>query len=455
MSSESVLSLRDVSKCYRIFNRPPDRLKQFLFPKRRYFTEFWALRDISFQIEKGSCTGIIGRNGAGKSSLLQLIAGTLSPTAGEIQRAGSIAALLELGSGFNPEFTGRENVFLNGSILGFSQEQMRERYEEIIQFADIGPFIDQPVKTYSSGMMIRLAFAVAINVDPEILIVDEALSVGDAKFQARCFRRFEEFKEQKKTILFVTHATEQVLRHCDRAILLEGGQIEADGEPTAVTNRYLELLFGNSSVKPARRRWNAPSTADAASVSRPEREEIGHFLAHHSETDYVPLRPGYNKSEFRWGDKEAEIIDYLLESPSSIDGQHFDADEELTLYCKVRFHRAVERPIYGLTIKTPDGVTVYGSNSRDWGAGRSYVPQEGGDVAVVRFSLVPRLVSGHYLLSLGVAEESVEQVVPLDRRYDLIEIFVNNRGKAFGIADLGLECDVLSRTEQAREAVAS
>lgn len=223
MSSEIAIRVESLSKCYQIYDQPRDRLKQFVLPRlkrlaglppKQYYHEFWALKDVSFEVKKGETVGIIGRNGSGKSTLLQMICGTLSPTSGSVTTHGRIAALLELGSGFNPEFTGRENVYMNASVLGLTKDEIDARFDEIAAFADIGEFIEQPVKIYSSGMMVRLAFAVQAQVEPNIMIVDEALAVGDAKFQAKCFERLKKLKESGTSILLVTHSTEQIVTHC-------------------------------------------------------------------------------------------------------------------------------------------------------------------------------------------------------------------------------------------------
>ena len=229
-SNEVALKLENVSKCFQIYDKPHHRLLQGVFRgRKRYYKEYWALRNVSFTINRGETVGIIGRNGAGKSTLLQIICGILTPTSGSLENNGRIAALLELGAGFNPEFTGRENVFLDGAVLGLSQQEIKNRFDEIASFADIGDFLEQPVKTYSSGMYVRLAFAVATCVDPDILVVDEALAVGDVKFQSKCFRRFEELIGGGTTILFVTHSTEQIVRHCSWSILLEQAVIKEMG----------------------------------------------------------------------------------------------------------------------------------------------------------------------------------------------------------------------------------
>ncbi len=254
MSSDNVvINVANLGKCYNIYDKPLDRLKQSIIPRlygmiRKpspppYYREFWALRDISFSIKKGETVGVIGRNGSGKSTLLQLICGTLTPTSGQVETRGRITALLELGSGFNPEFTGRENVFLNGAIIGLSQKEIEARFDDIAAFADIGDFIEQPVKFYSSGMTVRLAFAVQAMVDPDILIVDEALAVGDERFQRKCFRRLDELREKGASILFVSHAGQQIVELCDRALLLEHGKRLLLADPLTTVRAYHKMLF--------------------------------------------------------------------------------------------------------------------------------------------------------------------------------------------------------------------
>jgi lipopolysaccharide transport system ATP-binding protein len=446
MSSENslALSVSGLSKCYRLYSAPQDRLKQFLFGRwRPYYNEFWALRDLSFQIERGSSVGIIGRNGAGKSTLLQLLVGTLSPTAGEIHRTGRVAALLELGTGFNPDFSGHENIFLNGRILGLSQKEIEAKYEEIVAFADIGDFIWQPVKTYSSGMFVRLAFAVAITVDPDILIVDEALSVGDVKFQAKCFRKFEEFRRKKKTILFVTHATEQILRHCDSALLIEGGRIMKQGAPKEVVYEYLNLLFGNNPQEISNQGEREDLRELVQNLERVSREEI---------LDRVHERPGYNRAEYRWGNREAEIVDITVSNDTHTGINHFDAHERVHVDVTVRFDRDVEQPIYGFAIKTAEGTTIYSTNSRDAGPRPAFIPRKAGDVVVIRFSGRLALFAGNFLLSCGVVDQVSDELVVLDRRYDVIEIQVKSTARSTGLADLQMSVLQLSAESVVPEA---
>lgn len=251
-NQDFAIQVKNLSKCFHIYDQPRHRLLQlfssaigraFNVKSKKYYREYWALKNISLSIPRGQTVGIIGRNGSGKSTLLQIICGTLAPSEGAVETSGRVAALLELGSGFNPEFSGRENVYLNGSILGLSKEEIDRRFDAIVNFADIGEYIDQPVKTYSSGMSVRLAFAVAINVDPEILIVDEALSVGDELFQRKCFSRIEEIRKKGATILFVSHSGGTIIELCDRAILIDAGDMLADGSPKEVVGKYQKLLY--------------------------------------------------------------------------------------------------------------------------------------------------------------------------------------------------------------------
>lgn len=451
MSSKDIaIRVSSLSKCYTIYDRPQDRLKQALIPRikhflggqpKNYFHEFWALRDVSFEVEKGETLGIIGRNGSGKSTLLQIICGTLTPTGGTVETNGRVAALLELGSGFNPEFTGRENVYMNGAVLGLSKEEMDARFDEIVTFADIGEFIDQPVKMYSSGMYVRLAFAVSACIDPDILIVDEALAVGDAKFQAKCFRRFDELIQRGTTILFVTHSTEQVVRHCDRSIILDHGQISKIGQAREVVNLYMDMLFGVDDEKKLPldiRMENNKLLNGTQSISDDtlgaDRGAKGQFEA----------RAGYNPYEYRWGNGEAEIVDFCVTSGGRLHTNRIETGQPVVVTIWVKFHCRVEFPIYGLIVKTPDGVTVYGSNSRDFAHGPLYLPAGRGDEYKVRFTLRDQhLGSGEYLLSFGVAKDRDGEIIPLDRRYDAVCVRVDNRlSKAIGLADFSMEVEI-------------
>lgn len=278
MSFDNAITIRGLSKCYQVYDQPRHRLMQMLFRGRRqYYREFWALRDVSFDVKRGETVAIIGRNGSGKSTLLQLLCGTLAPTTGAVEVAGRIAALLELGAGFNPEFTGRENVFLNAAILGLSRAQIEERFAQIEAFAEIGNFIDQPVKTYSSGMYVRLAFSVAIHTDPQVLVVDEALSVGDARFQAKCMNRIKQMKEAGVSILFVSHDINAVRSLCDRAIWLDRGTVRLRGQVFPVTAEYTEFLFEDAVPRPGTAGTPADAGGDEPVRSR---KPINHWGTH-------------------------------------------------------------------------------------------------------------------------------------------------------------------------------
>jgi len=441
MSSEVAVEASDLSKCYHIYERPQHRLLQMVWRGRKtFYREFWALKNVSLKIRRGSSVGILGRNGAGKSSLLQLIAGVLQPTSGQVTVHGRVAALLELGTGFNPEFSGRENVLLAGTILGLTREEIDQRLPAIEEFADIGDFIHRPVKTYSSGMYVRLAFAVAISVDPDILIIDEALAVGDVRFQSKCFRKFEEFRQSGKTIIFVTHSVELIVRHCDYAFLLDAGKLVAEGEAVTVANTYLDLVFGSGTNQ--RDREIVPISNTEQRVARTD-----------SATplkDLVLDHPGYNRSEYRWGNRFAEIYDLRIHAGASpLRTNHVQSEESLEVAVRVKFNQTIDRPIYGLTIKTPDGVTVYGNNTRDVLPTAPFVPQTKGSLTEVHFSIKPHLLSGSYLLSIGVAGQIGDEVVPLDRRYDVCELIVKNSSRAQGFADLQLRCNQTSPKEAA------
>ncbi|QLU50705.1 ABC transporter ATP-binding protein [Citrobacter sp. RHBSTW-00696] len=355
MSFDYAIKVENIGKCYQIYDKPIDRLKQMLSRKdHKYYREFWALRNISFEVKKGETVGIVGKNGSGKSTLLQIICGTLNPTSGEVTTKGRIAALLELGSGFNPEFSGRDNVYMNAALLGLSKAEIDEKFESIIDFADIGPFIDQPVKTYSSGMMVRLAFAVQAQIEPDILIVDEALAVGDAKFQARCFERLKQLKQSGTSILLVTHSTEQIVTHCSKAVLIDSGVVMDIGEPRQVTNYYLDLLFGRSVKSKAKQNQPLETVQNVCSddvVTLNQSEDV--FLG----------RPNSNSLSYRWGDRKAIILDYILSCEGINYPPALRSGSNIELSMSVRFIEEIFRPIIGFTVKNKEGVTVYGTNS--------------------------------------------------------------------------------------------
>jgi len=321
--------VQNVSKLYRLYQHPSDRIRELIpLQKRKLHHDFWALRDISFSVEKGETLGIVGPNGCGKSTLLQIVCGILPPTSGRVATRGRIAALLELGAGFNPEFTGRENVFLNGEIMGLSRDEIARALPSIAAFADIGEFLERPVKEYSSGMYVRLAFATAIHVEPEILVVDEALAVGDAVFANRCVRKFQELRERKITVLFVSHDLGLVKQLSDRAILLVGGHMHAQGEPNHVINQYIGLVLERQ-------------RADAQPAQR------------------TPIQAG-----FRHGDRTSEIVDVRLLDANGEPVKAIASGEPVRVRVRSVFRQAKSDPMVGILIRNRIGMEVYGTNSR-------------------------------------------------------------------------------------------
>jgi lipopolysaccharide transport system ATP-binding protein len=445
--NDSAIEIRSLSKCYNIYDRPRDRLLQMMYRKRRQlYRQFWALRDVSFDVPRGETIGIVGRNGSGKSTLLQMIAGTLTPTTGSVEAHGRIAALLELGSGFNPEFTGRENVFLNGSLLGLSQSEIEERFDSIVEFADIGQFVDQPVKTYSSGMMVRLAFAVQAQTDPEILIVDEALAVGDARFQAKCFDRLKQLKNNGTSILLVSHSSEQIVTHCSQALLLDGGQMLMSGNPRDVVNKYLDLLFGRKPIPIKNATASADETleaqrTEAGGAGESMSDECVATTAHELEfsNDRFATRPGYNKYEYRWGDSSANISDFRIVSAGAEYPNSIDMGATVTMTVAVTFMKRLIRPILGITIKTKEGVTLFGTNSELLNCEGARDIGEVGDKAVATMRFKCNLGAGDFFISLGVATREGNEIVPHDRRYDAIHLIVSPDSTFFGLANMNLE----------------
>jgi lipopolysaccharide transport system ATP-binding protein len=364
MDEPVAISLRNVSKCFKTYKKPSDRLLELMLPTQGRANEFWALEEINLDIPKGSTVGIIGRNGSGKSTLLQLVAGTLTPTSGEVRVKGRVSALLELGSGFNPEFTGRQNVFFNGRLLGLSQAEIEAKFDEIAAFADIGHFIDEPTKTYSSGMFVRLAFAVAVNVDPEILIVDEALAVGDIVFQHRCMRRMRSLMDSGVTTLFVSHDAGSIKTLCNSAVMLHEGKVREVGDPNVVTINYLKLMteleLGFST-----------SESPHASQLKPREPNHANGSTHdgQSTTPLASLEPPPSEvstSSKRRGSGKARIESIQLLNALGEDvGQHpiLGFNEEVRLQLRVRAYTSLKSCIVGFYICDKNGYEIIGSNT--------------------------------------------------------------------------------------------
>ncbi len=340
----TTLRVENVSKQYRIYNRPGDRLKESLTRGRlRRHREFWALQNIAFEVEAGTTVGIVGPNGSGKSTLLQIISGTLEPTHGDVWHEGRVAALLELGAGFDPEFTGAENVYMNAALLGLTRREIDALFPEIERFAEIGPFLHQPVKTYSSGMYVRLAFAIAASVEPDILVIDEALAVGDAVFQHRCLRRLNELQERGRTILFVSHDLAAVRALCTRAILLNAGRLVADGKPAEVLNRYQKIIMAREEA------YEAEMVAGPQVTGKPSDDE-----------SLPPLSYSY-----RHGNGSAEILGVELADAAHRRVEIVETGEPLRLRVAARFHRDVEDPVVGFLIRNRHGIHAYGTNTKE------------------------------------------------------------------------------------------
>lgn len=370
MSDDIAIKVECLSKCYHIYDQPRDRLKQMILPRlqraagaatKQYFREFWALRDVSFEVRKGETVGIIGRNGSGKSTLLQMICGTLNPTSGSIQTNGRIAALLELGSGFNPEFTGRENVYMNAAVLGLSDDEIDARFDEIVSFADIGDFIDQPVKVYSSGMVVRLAFAVAINSEPEILVVDEALSVGDELFQRKCFSKIESIRKLGSTILFVSHSAAQVVELCDRALLIDSGEKIIEGEPKRVVAIYQKIIHAPKGERQKIKQKLLFANFQGTIFTKNKQSNIGGYKIIEEEDYFDPgLVP---VSTISYEARGVEIQEVKI---FTIDGRRVNVLRRGKRYVyefSARFLKTLHSVRFGMGIRTTSGLFLAGSYS--------------------------------------------------------------------------------------------
>lgn len=354
MGEEIALSLKNISKCYKRYPRPVDRLKEMLLPGKSRAEEFWALRDINLEVLQGETLGIIGQNGSGKSTLLQIIAGTLMPTTGEIQVSGRVSALLELGSGFNPEFTGQQNVFFNGRILGLSVEEIEAKFDDIAAFAEIGDFINQPVKTYSSGMVVRLAFAVVANTEPKILIVDEALAVGDAKFQARCMKRIRQLKEQGVTILLVTHDSSSVKMLCQRAALMEHGRMLETGVPKEVVKHYIALLSSDTS-----------EIDDIAIITPPEDyDSNGAKTPTETEEENDLIETNHDPAMHRHGNKVVIIRNVKVTNLEKKEITKIETGEVFKIEVLLKAKADISDFVIGISLKNLMGLVIYGTNTR-------------------------------------------------------------------------------------------
>lgn len=415
--SETAIRVTDVTKIYKLYDNPKDRLKESLgLTRKKCYQEHYALHHINFEVKKGETVGIIGTNGSGKSTMLKLITGVLTPSAGEIQVDGRISALLELGAGFDMEYTGIENVYLNGTMIGFSRAEIDAKMQDILDFADIGDFVYQPVKSYSSGMFVRLAFAVAININPEILIVDEALSVGDVFFQAKCYRKFEEFKKQGKTILFVSHDLGSITKYCDRAILLNKGQKIFEGTPKETVDIYKKVLVNQFDP------------------SELEQDEDANDITKLSGTREWKQAIQANPELIEYGEKSAEIVDYALLDEEGLITNTFMKGTTFSVRMKIQAHKEVKEPIFAFTIKNLKGIELTGTNTTYEKV--AVPPMKPGDVREVTFTQRLDLQGGEYLVSLGCTGYQDGEFQVFHRLYDVCGLTVISDKNTVGYYDM-------------------
>lgn len=414
------ISVKHVEKMYKLYDKPSDRFKEAMgISKKKRYKEHYALNDVSFNVKTGETVGIIGTNGSGKSTMLKIITGVLNPTAGEVEVNGRVSALLELGAGFNMEYTGIENVYLNGTMIGFTKEEIDEKLDDILDFADIGDFVHQPVKTYSSGMFVRLAFAVAINIDPEILIVDEALSVGDVFFQSKCFKKFEEFKKMGKTILFVSHDLSSINKYCDRAVLLNKGRKLAEDSPDKIIDLYKKVLVGQ---------------LDSNNKSGQKGSEIKQETSTWKE-NYV-INPAYQE----YGDRKVDIVDFAIVDDDNVYTSTIIKNTLFQIKIKIRANERINEPIVAFTIKDIKGTDITGTNTMY--ENTDIGPMEAGDEKIITFSQNNNLQGGQYLLSLGCTRYEGETFQVYHRLYNVCSISVISDKDTVGFYDMNSVVDV-------------
>jgi hypothetical protein len=434
MDKNLAISVQGVSKIYKLYDKPIDRLKEAVsLTHKSYHRDFFALSDISFDVKKGETVGIIGTNGSGKSTILKIITGVLSPTTGTAEVSGNISALLELGAGFNSEYTGLENIYMNGTMMGFSRQEMERRMDDILRFADIGDFVNQPVKTYSSGMFVRLAFALAINVDPEILIVDEALSVGDVFFQAKCYRRMEEMMKNGTTILMVSHDMGSIIKYCDKVVLLNRGHFVAQGEAGKMVDLYKKIL--------------ANQTDELAEALIEEKKEALGLPVEATVSDKrMKDRMNLNPEVQEYGDGRASFEDFgTLDARGNVTNLLLKG-EMFTIRERIRFHAPIENPIFTYTLRDKKGTDITGTNTLF--EGTEIKPVKDGDVYTVSFRQKMNLQGGEYLLSMSCTGYENGEHVVYHRLYNVLSLTVISNKNTVGFYDMGSEVEAV-REEKA------
>lgn len=417
------ISVQNVKKIYKLYDKPKDRLKEALgLSGKKNHKLHYALNGVSMNIYRGETVGIIGTNGSGKSTILKIITGVLNPTEGQVVVDGRISALLELGAGFNQEYNGIENVYLNGTMMGFSEKEIDEKLPAILEFADIGDYVYQPVKTYSSGMFVRLAFAVAINIEPEILIVDEALSVGDVFFQAKCYHKFEEFKEMGKTIVFVSHDLSSISKYCDRVFLLNKGDLLGEGSPKEMIDAYKRVLVGQYEI--------------------PDNSDYDNFLEEEQ---------GQNPQLLEYGTKQAEIEEFYITDDRGIKTTAVIKGTEFTVHMKVRFQDTLPAPIFAMSFKNVQGTEITGTNSMIEKAFLDSVRP--GQVKEIAFTQKMSLQGGEYLISFGVTGYNGDTFEVYHRLYDALNITVISDKNTVGFYDMDSKISVEDISETDAENV--
>lgn len=454
---ENIITVSDITKIYRLYDKPIDRLKETLSPgKKSRHKDFYALSGVSFDVKKGESVGIIGTNGSGKSTILKIITGVLTPSLGEIKVNGKISALLELGAGFNNDYTGIENIYMNGTMMGFSKKEMDAKLPEILEFADIGDFVYQPVKSYSSGMFVRLAFALAINVEPEILIVDEALSVGDVFFQAKCYHRMDELREKGTTILMVTHDMGSVMKYCDRVILLNRGKKVAEGAPGDMVDLYKKILAGQYDLLQealeetigkqideahGKSELIKKSGSDEASGAAEENNKATSGAGKVSDSakgaelmrSHMTVNPNVNE----YGNGKAQIYDFgILDEKGKLTNLVLKG-ETFSIREKIRFNDAIEAPIFTYTIRDKKGNDLTGTNTMFEGADVRSVKK--GDSYEVEFKQKMNLQGGEYLISMSCTGFEQGEHTVYHRLYDLLNITVISNKNTVGVYDMESE----------------
>lgn len=424
--SEVAIRVDDVSKLYKLYDKPSDRLKESLgLTRKKLYKEHYALHNVSFDVKRGETVGIIGTNGSGKSTILKIITGVLNPSGGHVEIDGRISALLELGAGFNMEYTGIENIYLNGTMIGFSREEIDAKMQDILDFADIGDFVHQPVKTYSSGMFVRLAFAVAINIDPEILIVDEALSVGDVFFQAKCYKKFEDFKKMGKTILFVSHDLGSISKYCDRVVLLNRGKKLAEGTPKEMVSMYKRIMVNQDKAEEI-----AAHQMDMSSLEEDDEKEIKEAACEGQWKNHYNLNPDVDE----YGNGAAEIEDFAIIDENGNYTNAIVKGTRFRLKSKVKFKQDVHNPIFTYTFKNIQGVAITGTNTM---YEKKDVPlAKEGETYVATFEQDMFLQGGEYLLSMSCTGYRDGEFQVYHRLYDVCNVTVVSDKNTVGFYDM-------------------